>query len=57
MGREEAIKQAILRVLEARGLTVSEAQRARVLNRHDLPTLDRWLVGAATASSTEEALR
>ncbi|HEX3556372.1 MAG TPA: hypothetical protein VIA62_24395 [Thermoanaerobaculia bacterium] len=46
--------ESILKVLEARGLAVSEAQRQEILNGRDLARLDRWLVRAVLASSVEE---
>jgi hypothetical protein len=53
--RREA--QAILAVLVARGLAVTEDVRSRVLACTDIPTLDRWLARAATASTADEAIR
>jgi hypothetical protein len=45
---------AILKVLEARGLAVSEAQREEILGCHDREQLDRWLQRAVLVSSAEE---
>jgi Uma2 family endonuclease len=45
--------QAVLAVLAARGLVVSDAARARVLDTRDPATLHRWLTLAATAPSAE----
>jgi flagellar biosynthesis GTPase FlhF len=42
--------EAVLAVLAARGIVVSDAQRAGVLACRDLGMLDRWLVQAATAA-------
>jgi predicted transposase YdaD len=53
-GLAEGKAQAILQVLEARGIRVSEAQRQEVLRCHDLDFLDRWLLRAALASSAGE---
>ena len=59
-GREEGrgweASSAVLRVLSARGLSVSPSQRERVLACRDLPTLERWLVAAATVSDASEFL-
>jgi hypothetical protein len=44
---------AVLTVLAARGLRVSDEARARVLGARDLATLRRWLVLATTAASSE----
>lgn len=43
--------KAVLAVLEARGLAVTEAQRERVLECVDLTKLERWLRRAATAKT------
>jgi len=53
-GQAEGWAEAILRVLEARGVAVSTAQREEILRCHDLDRLDRWLRRAALASSAEE---
>ncbi len=47
---------AILKVLEARGAAVSEAQRQEILRCRDLDRLDRWLRRAARAASVDEVL-
>ena len=54
--RGEALGEAkaILKVLEARGLAVSEAQREKILGCHDREQLDRWLQRAVLVSSAEE---
>lgn len=46
--------EIILKVLKARGVAVSEAQRLEILRCHDLGRLDRWLARAAVASSVNE---
>lgn len=46
----QAPPSVVLAVLEARGLVVSEAQRAQVLAERDLATLEGWLRKAATAT-------
>jgi hypothetical protein len=53
-GRAEAKAEDILKVLEARGIAMSEAQRQEIMRCHDLAQLDRWLVQAARASSIDE---
>ena len=55
-GELEAARRAIFAVLKARGLEVSEPQRDQILAARDLALLDRWLVQAATASTTAKAL-
>jgi hypothetical protein len=46
--------QAVLKLLETRGLAVHDAQRQEILRCQDLDRLDRWLRRAALASSTDE---
>jgi hypothetical protein len=46
--------RAILGVLEARGIPMSEAQRQEILGCQDLDRLGRWLRRAALASSAGE---
>ncbi len=55
-GKIETQAQAILTVLEGRGLPVSAAQRKQVLACTDGKQLDRWLRGAVVASTTEALL-
>jgi Putative restriction endonuclease len=55
-GEIKGRRDALLAVLAARGLAVSEAQRARILEAADVEVLDRWLVQAVTAKATEAAL-
>ncbi len=52
--RSSTKAEAILAVMKARGLAVSEGVRTRVLACRDLGILDRWLVRAATAASDTE---
>lgn len=47
-GEARGKAEAVLTVLAARGLVVSEEERRRVLACADLPTLERWLARAAT---------
>jgi predicted transposase/invertase (TIGR01784 family) len=42
--------------LMARGISVSTEARAHIETCKDVPTLDRWIVRAATASSAEEVI-
>jgi hypothetical protein len=53
-GRATSTSAAVLAVLEARGLAISDAQRERIAATTDLETLDRWVRRAATVSSTDE---
>ena len=53
-GRTEGEAKGVLTVLRARGLTVDDATRERVLACRDLPTLERWHVNAVTATSVDD---
>jgi predicted transposase YdaD len=50
-GEARGKAQAVLAVLEARGLRVSEAQRALIAGCADLEQLERWVRQAATAKT------
>ena len=47
-GRAEGKADAILLILEARGLLVDDAVRVRITACHDLPRLEHWLSRAVT---------
>jgi hypothetical protein len=53
-GRADAFAQAVLGVLEERGLAIPEAVRVRVLSCTDLPTLHGWVRRAARCGSADE---
>ncbi len=53
-GKAEGKAEAVLSVLEARGMAVSEDDRTRILSCRDLPTLESWLRRAATATSVRQ---
>jgi predicted transposase/invertase (TIGR01784 family) len=55
-GRTEEAAQAVLAVLQARGVAVPDAARDRILGEKDLVSLQRWLVKAATAVSIAEVV-
>lgn len=59
-GREEgalrAMAEAVLTVLDARGMAVSDAVRERVRACRDRATLERWQRGAVTAASADAAV-
>jgi putative restriction endonuclease len=46
--------KALLKILDARGIAISETQRQEILRCRDLDQLDRWLVRAVQASSIDE---
>jgi hypothetical protein len=48
------VAKSILKILEARGIAVSPAQREEILGCTDLEQLDRWLLRAGVANSTDE---
>ena len=48
--------EAILSVLETRGIPVDSATRARIMACSDAATLGRWLARAVTAASVEEII-
>jgi hypothetical protein len=50
-GEAKGKAQAILAVFKARGLTVSEAQRAAIVGCGDLGQLERWVRQAVTAKT------
>jgi hypothetical protein len=52
-GRAMEKASAVLDVLDARGLAVSDAQRERILSCNDLEILTTWLRRASTASCTD----
>src|SRR5436305_3203822 len=55
-GRTEEAARAVLTVLRARGLAVSDAVRERILSRKDPERLERWLEKAAVAASVAAVL-
>jgi hypothetical protein len=46
--------ESLLQFLDARGIGISDEQKARVLACTDLATLDRWIRKAATVASAQE---
>jgi len=54
--RAEGKAEAVLSMLEARGVAVNEDDRKRILTCADLPTLERWLRLVATVTSVGEIL-
>ncbi|GLZ16307.1 hypothetical protein Acsp04_65420 [Actinomadura sp. NBRC 104425] len=53
-GRIEGEARSLLLILEARGITVTDEQRQRVLACMDLQRLETWVRRAATISSADE---
>jgi hypothetical protein len=53
-GEARGTAEAILKVLEARGVAVKQAQREEILRCSDLARLSRWVVRASLATSAEE---
>jgi hypothetical protein len=56
-GKAAGRAEAVLDVLEARGIAVSQDQRQEILRCDDLERLGRWLRRAALASSADEVLQ
>ncbi len=50
---QKAMAEAVLTVLDARGLAVSDAQRERVMACRDQSTLTRWQRAAVTSASVD----
>lgn len=55
-GEARGESRALLAVLAARGLVISDALRARIVECNDTATLERWISRAATAQTAEEAI-
>ena len=53
-GKAEGEARAILRVLDRRGVPVSDEQRERILTCSDLAQLEGWLDRAVTARTVDE---
>ena len=53
-GEAKGTAGAILKVLEARGIAVSPAQREEILRCSDLARLSRWVVRASLAAAAQE---
>ncbi len=54
--RGETRADAVLTVLRARGITVPDAVRERILGEKDPERLQRWLEKAAVAASVVEVI-
>jgi hypothetical protein len=52
--KSQGVAESVLKVLEARGIALSAAQRQEILNCRVPNRLDRWLRRASTASSAAE---
>jgi hypothetical protein len=55
-GEAKGKREALLMMLEGRGLSMTRAQRAAILRCEDLATLDRWVAGSGKVASAEELL-
>jgi post-segregation antitoxin (ccd killing protein) len=55
-GRTEEGARALLTVLRARGMAVSDVARERILAQKDPERLERWLEKAAVVASVAEVL-
>jgi hypothetical protein len=50
-GRAESLREAILEVVQARGVRLRPAERARIIGEQDLEQLQQWLRRAATCKT------
>jgi hypothetical protein len=55
-GRAEGEACALLAVLRARGISVPDSARERILGQKDPERLERWVERAAVAASVAEVL-
>jgi hypothetical protein len=55
-GKIEGKAESVLTILEARGVRVTKALRAKILSCTDAALLERWLRSAASASSAADVL-
>jgi hypothetical protein len=55
-GRAEGEARALLAVLRARGITVPDAARERILAQKDPERLERWVERAAVAASVADVI-
>jgi hypothetical protein len=53
-GKAEGKAEGVLAVLEARGLTLTQEQRQRILDSKDTAELDRWLRRAVTIETASD---
>lgn len=53
-GRAQGVAEAILTILDARGISVSPTHREEISSCHDVDRLNRWLRRAAVAFSADE---
>jgi hypothetical protein len=57
LGRAEGEAEAVLAFLEARGISVTDEQRERILECDDLERLGVWVRRAATVADASELFR
>ena len=55
-GEAKGKAEALLAMLRARGIAVPEELRQRIRQCTDIPTLDGWIVRAATAASVHDVV-
>lgn len=53
-GRTEGVASAVLLVLEARGVDITDDARDRILACHTMSTLNTWAKRAATIKTVDE---
>jgi Uma2 family endonuclease len=55
-GRADGMAEAVIVVLTARGIALDDPSRQRILDEHDAPRLERWIVRATTCVAVAELL-
>ncbi len=55
-GKAEGRRDALILILEGRGLSITRPQRAAILACDDLAKLDRWIAASGTTASVAELL-
>jgi predicted transposase/invertase (TIGR01784 family) len=56
-GKTAGKAEAVLAILSARGIPVSDEVRAHIETCNDAATMDRWIIRATTAASAEEVVK
>ncbi len=55
-GELKGLRDALLRLIARAGLTVTDAERGRILACSDRATLDRWVENVLSAKTTADVL-
>lgn len=57
VGRREARREDLVRILTSRGIDVPEVVRERISEAEDIAQLEIWMERAATAESLDDVFR